>query len=88
MARGGHWASIVDTYVEEQPSVANELAEYRQLSSGSAKDALAAHMATSVPRPPELNDRRVLSDETPPQFQGGVRMPARPSGSGVLHGRV
>lgn len=77
LGSGGGWDAIVGEYVEQFPSAAGDLAEYRALTnSTSMTNAFAQKMQTTVPVPPEYRDRRVLSDEKPsrPAPLSGVRL--------------
>jgi len=58
------WAGLVEEYVAEHPSAAGDLAEYRAMNStDSLTVSFAERLATSVSRPAELQDRRVLAEQ-------------------------
>lgn len=68
---GGGYEGIVGEYVEQFPDVGEDVQEYQALTSSRALTAtLAERMATSVPRPPEYDDRTPLSDEQPKESAG------------------
>ncbi|MFD8563899.1 hypothetical protein ACFV1N_42080 [Streptosporangium canum] len=60
------WSALVSEYVEHNPDAGDDLTRLQQMTSSRGKTAeLVERMATSLPRPKELDARNQPSDELP-----------------------